>query len=264
MTLVGWVTAHTGLPALYAVGSGWVSADHEVLGESRPRWLGDASSGQPVLVSDPGAPVGVPTTYRFGKETVVLVRPGRPESGGGYHQMVTTADGELVADVGVLWGDPRSHETGAVVHTSALGAHIPRWSLGVEPEWGTLQMVSHREGTEVLRRMVSVRQPLWVIHNPDDCVPVGCDVEGSRLIVPISMHEVLSDRRDVYTRVWDVEYQRVPDSLGADSGPRRVEGGPVVTWGQWAAWGRRNSPSGWQAWSAVQVARRVAGMPVVS
>lgn len=258
---VGWITTHTRVPAFYASGEGWVSADHHILGSARPRWLAEVKAGDAVLVSDPGAPVGVPITYRFGSESVVLTRPGVAKQGAlDYHQMVVTADGELVADVGVLWGDPRSHETGAVVHTSALGSHIPRYTLGVEPEWGTLQMVSRKAGTEVLRRMVGARQPLWVIHNPAACIPEGCDVEGSRLIVPISMSEVLSERRDVYTRVWDVEYQRVPDSIG-ESFPRRIVGGPVVTWGQWHNWGKKNRPAGWQSWSAIEVARRIAGMP---
>nr|DAO70031.1 MAG TPA: hypothetical protein [Bacteriophage sp.] len=261
MSLVGWVTTHTRVPALYAVGSGRLTADHALLGEARPRLIANVAGS--TLVSDPGAPMGVEVTYRFGGQSVKLTRPGASVAGGPvYHQVVTSVDGETVAEVGLLWGDPRSYETGATVHTSALGAHVPRYTLGVPPGEGSLQLVTRGEGTETLRALVGARAPLWVIHNTAVCVPAGCDVEGSRLIVPLMMSEELSERRDVYTRVWQVSYVRVPDALGT-SVAVRPSGGPVVTWGQWSQWGKKNSPSGWQAWSAVEVAQRVAGMPSV-
>ena len=263
MSLLGWVTTHTGLPAFYAVGEGVLTADHLTLGRAKPRLLARVDGS--VLVSDPGAPIGVPTTYRFAGEVVTLTRRGVGGEAAvlpSYHQLVTTADGESVAEVGILWGDPREYETGATVHTSALGVQVPRYQLGVPPATGVLQLVSEGAGTETLRHLVSARSPLWVLHNPDACKPRGCDVEGSRLIVPTTMRESLSERRDVYTRVWDITYTRVPDALGTSMAVKPM-GGPVVTWGQWAAWGEENSPGGWQAWSAVEVAQRVAGMPVV-
>ena len=244
-SLLGWVTTHTRLPAFYAVGSGDLTADHPLLGSARPRLIARVSGS--VLVADPGAPMGVEVTYRFAGKTVKLTRPGvatGSQDSQEYHQLVTTADGETVANVGILWGDPREYDTGAVVHTSALGVHIPRFRLGTPPGTGTLQVVSRGEGTETLRGLVLARQPLWVLHNPDACVPKGCDVEGSRLIVPTTMRESLSERRDVYTRVWEISYTRVPDALGRAGVSVKPSGGPVVTWGQWQAWGDAGLGSG--------------------
>lgn len=257
MGLVGWVATHTGLPSFYATGTGPLTAVTRV-GE---RLIADVEGD--VLVSDPGADPGVDTTYRFGSESVVLRRRGQaPVSSGQRLDAVTTADGVTVADVGIVWGDPREHDTGASVFTSALGRQIPRYRLGVPPETGTLEAVTFGEASVVLRGLVQERQPLWVLHDVEACSRADCDVEGARLIVPHRLVERMSERRTRAQRNWEVSYSRVPDALGV-SGVGRAVGCPVVSWGQWEAWGRKSTPSGWQDWSAVEVCRRVAGMPQV-
>lgn len=255
MSLLGWVTTHTGLPALYAVGSGRLTASDSL--SPFPRLIANVVGS--VLVSDPGAYVGVDVTYAFGADSVVLRRPG---VAGDAHQWVTSADGLVVADVYLIGDDERHYDTGARVFTSALGRQVPRYSLGQQPPTGTLEFLTTGAGTSTLRGFVAVRSPLWVVHNEAACQIPGCDVEGARLVVPHSMREVRSARTDVAQRVWSVEYSRVPDSL-ADLGAASPVGGPVVTWGQWEAWAKKYSPKGWQDWSEIRVAQRVTGMPQI-
>lgn len=258
MALMGWVATHTGLPSLYATGTGRLVAVTE---SGRERMIRNVSGA--ALVSDAGAAPGVDTAYRFGGDTVVLKREGDP--GGSYARptdWLTTADGTVVADIRVLGDDERAHETDAEVFTSALGRQIPRYRLGQSPATGTVEVATVGEGTLLLRELVAARQPLWLLHNAVACQLRGCDVEGARLIVPQRLVEVRSARRDVAQRNWDIFYTRVPDSL-AGAAAERADGVPVVTWGQWEAWGKTNSPKGWQHWSAIQVCQRVAGMPQV-
>lgn len=236
MGLTGWVTTHTGLPAFYATGNGKLTADHPLLGAELPRLIAVVDGA--CLVADPGAPAGVPTTYRFGSQTVTLTRKGEAAATGGveFTDGLTDVNGNEVAGVGIVWGDPREYETGAKVFTSALGRQIPRFPLGQAPPTGTLELVTTREGTERLRVLAAAHTPLWVIHNGAACSRPDCDIEGSRLIVIHRVSEVMSQRRTRAQRNWKVDYSRVPTDL-AGSGVQAVSGGPVVTWGQWEAWG---------------------------
>ena len=256
MSLVGWVTTHTGLPAVYAVGSGQLLAV-DVLNPG-PRLIANVSGS--VLVADPGASTGVDTTYTLGAESVVLRRPG---VAGDAHQWVTDSQGSVVADVMLLGDDEREYETGAEIFTSALGRQIPRYPLGQAPATGVLEFSTTGAGTETLRQFVAVRAPLWVVHNEAACQIPGCDIEGSRLVVPHRLREVRSGRVDRAQRIWSVDYSRVPDGLA--SGTAQPQGSTVVTWGQWAECGTRQPAGsrGWRDWSALQVAQRVAGMPVI-
>lgn len=255
-----WVTSHTGLPAFYVTGTGRLTADSPVLGEAMPRLV--ARVDGEALVADPGAAVGLPTTYRFGSESVTLTRRGSGGvSGVDRHQFVTDVSGQVVADVVLVGDDGRDYDTASEVFTSALGSQIPRYSLGIPPQSGTLEFLTTLAGTRTLREFTRVRSPLWVAHNAAACELPGCDIEGSRLVVPTRMRESRTARRDVAQRAWSIDYLRVPDEL-ASGGVERATGGPVVTWGQWASWGKSNGPAGWQAWSALQVATRIAGMPV--
>ena len=259
MSLTGWVASHTGLPSFHVVGSGDLLAEHEALGWVRPRLVARVQGE--ALVSDPGAGEGTPTEYRFGSDSVVLTRRGIAGSDGG-HQWVTSADGQLLAGVKLTGDDPREYDTGATIFTSALGRQIPRFPLGQKPPTGTLTVLSTRAATEVLREMTVLRAPLWVVHNAAACEIPGCDIEGARLIVPQRMRESRTGSVDRATREWSIDYSRVPDALaGSDVAP--PSGVPVVTWGDWEAWAKTGSPKGWQNWSALDVAERVAGMPAV-
>ena len=237
-------------------GTGRLTADSPLLGEAAPRLI-TRVNGE-ALIADPGAAVGRPTTYRFGSETVTLTRQGSAALE--RHQFLTDTTGQVVANVLLVGGDTREYDTTGEVFTSALGRQIPRYSLATPPQSGTLECLTTLSGTRTLREFTRARAPLWVVHNASACEIPGCDIEGSRLIVPTRMRESRTTRRDVAQRAWSVDYLRVPDEL-ATGGVERATGGPVVTWGQWANWGTSNGPAGWQAWSALQVATRIAGMP---
>lgn len=263
MSLTAWVATHTGLPSFYAVGTGRLTADVVRFGTVVGERLVAKVSGA-ALVSDAGAGAGVATTYRFGSASAVLTRRGKASTDGGdpLSQWVSTADGDTIADVALLGDDPRDHDTSATVFVGSTGARIPRYPLATPSETGTLELSTHGVGTETLRRLVDEKAPLWVVHNEAACQIKDCDIEGARLVVPQSLNEVRSGRRDRATRLWQVAYTRVPDSLGNLAGDtERASAVPVVTWGQWANWGKKNSFAGWQDWSALQVATRVAGMP---
>ena len=252
-----WVTRHTALPAFYVTGTGRLTADSPVLGEAAPRLI-TRVNGE-ALIADPGAAMGVPTTYRFGSETVTLTRRGTADPTFG-HQFITDTTGQTIANIVLVGDDTPEYDTTGEVFTSALGRQIPRYSLATPPQSGTLECLTTLAGTLMLRDFTVVRSPLWVVHDAAGCELPGCDIEGSRLVVPTRMRESRTARRDVAQRAWSVDYLRVPDEL-ATGGVERATGGPVVTWGQWANWGKSNGPAGWQAWSALQVATRIAGMP---
>lgn len=253
--LIGWVATHTGLPAFYATGNGQIVADFPV-----PRLIARVEGE--VLVADVGAPAGTAVTYRFGSDTVTLTRVTRPGETAS-HQFLTDSSGSTVAGVRLLGDDPREYDTKAQIFTSALGRQIPRYPLGGPPPTGSIEVASTGAGTQVLRDFTRAKAPLWVIHDAAYCQLPGCDIEGARLVVPHRIREVRSRRRDVAERVWEITYSRVPDELAGVAGTI-MSAGPVVTWGQWADWGSGHPAEvGWRAWSALEVARRVAGMPAV-
>ena len=183
-----WVTSHTGLPAFYVTGTGRLTADSPVLGEAMPRLV--ARVNGETLVADPGAAVGLPTTYRFGSESVTLTRRGSGGvSGVDRHQFVTDVSGQVVADVLLVGDDGRDYDNASEVFTSALGRQIPRYSLAIPPQSGTLEFLTTLSGTRTLREFTRARAPLWVAHNMSACEIPGCDIEASRLIVPTRMRD---------------------------------------------------------------------------
>ena len=259
--LRAWVASHTGLPCFYVTGNGELRADIARSGIVVGSRLVVRVAGE-ALVSDPGAPAGLPVKYRFGTESVVLTRAAGVGGLEMPHQWITSIDGDTVADVRLTGSDERETDTGGVVYTSALGRHIPRFPLGQEPASGTLEFLTSGAGTERIREFQRYGTPLWVVHNAVACQIPDCDLEASRLVVFRQVRERRTGRVDKAERAWSVSYTRVPDSVAAPVGAERESAGPVVTWGQWESWGEAHAPAGWQNWSAVEVARRVAGMPV--
>lgn len=250
MGLKGWIASHTGMASFYATGTGRLMASTEFFGDTDARLVADVDGE--VLVSDAGGPVGQAVTYTLGDDSVTLTRqqpPGRVSRA----DWVTDMDGNLVGEGNLLWSDDRDYNTGATVFTSARGAQIPRFPLGQEPPQGTIEIVTEGAGTLRLRDLAASHTPLWVIRNMAAGGRPAYDVEGSRLIVPSRLREVMSENRLATQRKWQVQYSRLPGE--------RPSGSPVVTWGQWEDWGKTNSPAGWRDWSALEVAKRVAGMP---
>ncbi len=95
--LSGWIAAHTGMPSLRVTVPGPVYAGDRLLVNT---------SRLPALISDPLAPLGVPTVYRQGEHEVTLVRPDT-----GFH-MVTDRDGRTGVRIVLLGDDATEQGTG--------------------------------------------------------------------------------------------------------------------------------------------------------
>ena len=73
------------------------------------------------------------------------------------------------------------------------------------------------------------------------------------IVTGVSRKRLIDDLIELTVK-WTAHEPRIGDSpMGAV---------PVTTWGEWQDYGEAHPDTpGWQAWSALEVARRVQGMP---
>lgn len=233
----GWIAKHTGLPSFQLTGKGTLTAASSY----GVRTVATTPTGV-TLLSDVGAQIGEPITYKHGGTKVLT----RSASG---HCVLTDATGRGIAVVTQTGGDERDHDPRVVLlDRGAVRDPLVRWDLKPLSPQGTLECRTSGDATWRLRQLAQARQPLWVLHNRALCQVRGCDVDEVRLIVPLSLQEARTARVDIAQRLWKIEYQELSDT-GAHSR------GPVVTWGEWEAFG-----GGWQNWSEFVAAEQIAGM----
>lgn len=238
--LKSWIATHTGLPSFYLSGPGVLMAGD--------RTIVTLKANDERLVSDAGAGAGEETTYTYGSQTVTLVRDGFD------HMLLTDATGRGLAKVRMTGDDSRSHEPGVSVFDNQSGSPIVRYSAVAPTPSGTIECLSLLADTLTIRGLCKRRSPMWLVHNDSICRLPGCDIEGARYVQPTKLSESRTLRRDRAERAWQIDYRELDPSTAPPA--------PVVTWGEWEAWGDESgNPAGWQNWSAIQVAQKVAGMP---
>lgn len=234
--MIAWTATHTGLPCIYSADPVRVTTGGRVLADGK----------SPVLLSDALAAPGEATTYQVGGERVTLTR--RDDG----HAM-TGPDGR--ARVALSWlgddqitADPRV----ALIDVAQRRTPVARWSLAPGAWAGQLEAVTAgRVASDGMRALIEARSPVIAIHSPAACQTVDCDIPPVRPVYVTAGSAPVSGRLDVSEREWTIAYRQIVASEVALMGAA-----PVVTWGEWAALG-----TGWQALSALQVARLVAGMP---
>lgn len=235
MSVLGWVASHTGMPSFRLEGAGRLTTDGRLVA---------ASAGDTLFVSDPAAEIGSPTVYEFQGETVSLTRVN--PFGDGF--LVTDFWGRRAVNVDVgghdpmVW-DPRvslADGQGSFPHVRYEGSALsPTGSL----EWSTTG-----DSTAVMRGLLGVRAPVWVVHNETSCRIPDCDFGASRLVQPVRVSDARSPRVDRAYRDWLVEYRTLDRGVSVGAG--------VVTWGEWEA----AAPDGWADVSYAELCSVIAGM----
>lgn len=230
MALKGWIGEVSGLPSLLVDGPATVTAGERVLAVVGP--------GQH-LIADALAAPGVPVTYRAGSDSVSLTRP----VGDWYGVHVAGRDGRSVPGlIYVSNEDPVDWDA----HVERV-AGVTRWGQRDKPATGSGVIACEPTQERALWATLQAHAPIMLIPAaPTDGVPprtvVVTGVSRKRL------HDTLIE----VTVKWS-------EHKGPAVGTGAV---PVTTWGEWAAWGAAHpSEAGWRAWSALEVAKRVQGMP---
>ena len=232
MALKGWIGAASGLPSLLVDGPAKVTAGSRVLAV--------VGQGQH-LIADALAAPGVATTYRAGKDKVTLTRA----VGDWYGVLVAGADGRSAPGLAYEHnGDPLDWDSTA----SRVGG-VTRWAIRDEPVTGTGVVTCTPEAEPTLWETLTVHAPIMLIPT----MPVPGVPPRTVIVNGVARKRVTGELIEV-TIKW-TEHKPRPGMVGHGAVP-------VTTWGEWQAWGAAHpKEKGWRAWSALEVAKRIQGMP---
>lgn len=225
-TLKGFTAKHTGMlsvrpvPAPEGVYSYPVyvrDGDRKRLLVWRPR--GDA-------VSDPLAPIGVPTTYeQWGSPPVTLVRRSVGSD------IISTADGHTLARVQLVSAGAVEYDAGLTTIESTTGV-MDRWAAAAKPRATTLECRTRTaEDFRTLRTMCEQARYLVVCHDQDACTIPGCTVDPVRVVAVSKAKAEQTESRLRGTAEWVLTVtERDPKIL---HGRNEDTGVPCVTWAEW-------------------------------
>ena len=232
MALKGWIGTTSGLPSLLVDGPATVTAGDRVLAR-----LGEGQH----LVADALAAPGVETTYRAGEDEVTLTR----RVGDWYVVYVTGKDGRSFPGlIYVSNEDPVEWSSKA----NRVGG-VTRWALRDEPETGSGVIACHPDAEAYVWWVLQSHAPIMLI----PAAPTAGVPPRMVIVTGVSRKRLIDDLIELTVK-WTAHEPRTGDSpIGAV---------PVTTWGEWQDYGEAHPDTpGWQAWSAIEVARRVQGMP---
>lgn len=254
----GWVAEHTGMPSMRLTTTRGVRSEVRArCGDSEWVAWSQVGTGEPVIFSDPLAPVGQETVYTLGSRAVRLTR--RPLGG----HVITDEYGRMVARIRVTGDDSVAHSTGLSTMATTMGA-ADRWPLVTPPEEYRLECLTAGGDTATLRSLVRAHGRVVVLHDRDTCQVPGCDIPPVRRCVITSATEARTGRVDLAVRSWQITLSdrsrdkwRLPPGKGGDAaGVPSVPAAPAVTWGEWA-----RIDGAWQHRTYEELCRLVAGMP---
>ena len=141
-------------------------------------------------------------------------------------------------------GDPLDWDS-----TASRVAGVTRWAIRDEPMTGT-GVVTCTPATEPFL--------WWVLqsHAPIMLIPT-MPVPG---VPPRTVIVNSVTRKRVTGELIEVTIKWIEHEPRAENTPQGAV--PVTTWGEWQDYGEAHPDTpGWQAWSALEVAKRVQGMP---
>lgn len=232
MALKGWIGTTSGLPSLLVDGPVTVTAGDRVLAR-----LGEGQH----LVADGLAAPGVEVTYRAGGDSVSLTRP----VGDWYGVHVAGADGRSAPGLIYVSNEDPVEWSAKVSHVGG----VTRWALRDEPETGSGVIACHPDAEPYLWWVLQAHHPIMLI----PAAPTAGVPPRMVIVTGVSRKRLIDDLIELTVK-WTAHEPRTGDSpMGAV---------PVTTWGEWADYGEAHPDTpGWQAWSAIEVARRVQGMP---
>ena len=232
MALKGWIGTTSGLPSLLVDGPATVTAGDRVLAR-----LGEGQH----LVADALAAPGVETVYRAGEDEVTLTR----RVGDWYGVYVTGKDGRSAPGLIYVSNEDPVEWSSKV---SRVGG-VTRWALRDEPETGSGVIVCHPDAEAYVWWVLQSHHPIMLI----PAAPTAGVPPRMVIVTGVSRKRLIDDLIELTVK-WAAHEPRTGDSpMGAV---------PVTTWGEWQDYGEAHPDTpGWQAWSALEVARRVQGMP---
>ena len=232
MALKGWIGSTSGLPSLLVDGPATVTAGDRVLAR-----LGEGQH----LVADGLAAPGVEVTYRAGEDEAILTRP----TGEWYGVYVAGADGRSAPGlIYVSNEDPIEWSSKA----SRVGG-VTRWALRDEPETGSGVIACHPDAEAYVWWVLQSHAPIMLI----PAAPTAGVPPRTVIVTGVSRKRLIDDLIELTVK-WTAHEPRTEDS------PQGAV--PVTTWGEWQDYGEAHPDTpGWQAWSAIEVAKRVQGMP---
>ena len=232
MAIKSWIGKASGLPSLLVDGPAKITADDRVLAVVGP--------GQH-LIADALAVPGVPTVYEGSTGRAILTRP----VGDWYGVLVAGADGRSAPGLAYESnGDPLDWDS-----TAARIGGVTRWAIRDEPVTGTGVVTCTPEAEATLWETLTAHAPIMLIPT----MPVPGVPPRTVIVNGVARKRVTGELIEV-TIKWT---EHEPRSENAPQG-----GVPVTTWGEWQDWGEAHPDEpGWQAWSALEVAKRIQGMP---
>ena len=232
MAIKSWIGKASGLPSLLVDGPAKITADDRVLAVVGP--------GQH-LIADALAVPGVPTVYEGSTGRAILTRP----VGDWYGVLVAGRDGRSAPGLAYEHnGDPLDWDS-----TAARIGGVTRWAIRDEPVTGTGVVTCHPDYEPYLWWVLQSQHPIMLIPT----MPVPGVPPRTVIVNGVSRKRVTGELIEV-TIKWT---EHVPRSENEPQGAV-----PVTTWGEWQDYGEAHPDEpGWQAWSALEVAQRVQGMP---
>lgn len=232
MALKGWIGATSGLPSLLVDGPVTVTAGDRVLAR-----LGEGQH----LVADGLAAPGVETTYRAGEDAVTLTRP----VGDWYGVYVAGRDGRSAPGLIYVSNDDPLEWSAKVERVGG----VTRWALRDEPETGSGVIACDPAAEAYVWWVLQSHAPIMLIPS----APTAGVPPRMVIVTGVSRKRLIDDLIELTVK-WTAHEPRSEDApLGAV---------PVTTWGEWEDYGEAHPDTpGWQSWSALEVARRVQGMP---
>lgn len=232
MAIKSWIGKASGLPSLLVDGPAKITADDRVLAVVGP--------GQH-LIADALAVPGVPTVYEGSTGRAILTRP----VGDWYGVLVAGRDGRSAPGLAYEHnGDPLDWDS-----TAARIGGVTRWAIRDEPVTGTGVVTCHPDYEPYLWWVLQSHHPIMLIPT----MPVPGVPPRTVIVNGVARKRVTGELIEV-TIKWT---EHVPRSENAPQGAV-----PVTTWGEWQDYGEAHPDEpGWQAWSALEVAKRVQGMP---
>ena len=232
MAIKSWIGKASGLPSLLVDGPAKITADDRVLAVVGP--------GQH-LIADALAVPGVPTVYEGSTGRAILTRP----VGDWYGVLVAGADGRSAPGLAYEHnGDPLDWDS-----TAARIGGVTRWAIRDVPVTGTGVVTCHPDYEPYLWWVLQSHHPIMLIPT----MPVPGVPPRTVIVNGVARKRVTGELIEV-TIKWT---EHVPRSENAPQGAV-----PVTTWGEWQDYGEAHPDEpGWQAWSALEVAQRVQGMP---
>ena len=245
MAVTGWVAVHTQMPSIVPDTTGPVWAGDRLLTVVDTAHVG-------VPISDPLAPVGEPVTYTLGDSSVTLTRGSR-----GSH-MVTDPTGHQAAMIRWLMDDSTDMGVAVTAMTTARG-RVDRWPLVPEPETVTLDCLTERDDTAMMRSLAVAASRLVIVHDPTICQIQDCDIPPVRAVTVTKASHQRTRRVPVAQRQWSLTCE-ARDGLEQVGAPtwrgQRGYAAPVVTWGEWEAY-----DGAWTARTYTELCQLIAGMP---